>query len=177
MNQTDSYKPVETQAFWRQRVFESVANGRQLHQIVWDIDYEIWDGIQKETAEVLSQIPSGSSLLDVGCGYGALFECLQRTDTDLPIPKDIKYTGLDISPDLLEIAKYRHPIQRFIRGDARSTDFDDGQFDWAVCRQMKRMITENTGLWKEIELELKRVGKNALVIDYDNDLPLEWRVL
>ena len=167
-------KEVETVEFWRRRVFETIGTGKDLHHIIWDIDYAIWCSCQEHTASIIKEvIPPHSSILDVGCGYGALYECLQRTDT--MAPEGLVYTGLDISPDLLELAKYRHPTQKFVLGDARSMPFHDDEFDWVICRQMSRMIIDNTGMWEEIERELKRVGRQVLSIEYDG--PMEWKIL
>ena len=56
----------------------------------------------------LAKIKPNSSILDVGCGNGRLL---------LGLPKDIKYTGLDISKSLLDEAQRAHPEHKFIETD------------------------------------------------------------
>lgn len=56
----------------------------------------------------LIDVKSNSSVLDVGCGNGRLL---------LGLPKSIKYTGLDISKELLNEAKKAHPEHKFIETD------------------------------------------------------------
>lgn len=161
---------VETVEFWRRRIFEGIAVGRELHQLIWYTDINTWKESQDYSTGVLDHVlPDQSSVLDVGCGYGALIECLPK--------REITYTGIDVSPDLLEIAGYRYPDykHKFIQSDARSTKFADGQFDWAVCRSIRKMIQNKSDNWREIETEVKRVARNVLVIEYEN--PRTWSIL
>jgi FkbM family methyltransferase len=58
-------------------------------------------------------------------------------------------------------------------GDIRSLpEFHRHQFDYAVCRSMKRMVIDNAGRqeWNRIKRELLRVAKYLIVIEYE-DLP------
>lgn len=52
------------------------------------------------------------TLLDYGCGYGALLDVLQdrRDDTD--------YVGFDIAPEMIERAQTLHPSSRFTSDDS-----------------------------------------------------------
>jgi SAM-dependent methyltransferase len=49
----------------------------------------------------------GSSVCDVGCGFGDLLDHLKAT------VGEVRYTGLDIAPSLLERARERHPCVPF----------------------------------------------------------------
>jgi 2-polyprenyl-3-methyl-5-hydroxy-6-metoxy-1,4-benzoquinol methylase len=70
-------------------------------------------GTQEARFRVLTAIGDleGCSVLDVGCGFGDLYEYLCRNGVN------VDYTGVDLSPDLLEIARQRHPDVRFISAD------------------------------------------------------------
>lgn len=51
----------------------------------------------------------GCSVLDFGCGFGDLFEFLNKKRG-----LTTAYTGVDINADLLDVAKSRHPEEEFI---------------------------------------------------------------
>jgi ubiquinone/menaquinone biosynthesis C-methylase UbiE len=65
----------------------------------------------------------GKSLLDVACGTGFHASLLS---------KYYRVEGLDLDPQMLAVAKKKHPKIRFHQGDM--TNFDLGrQFDAIVC--------------------------------------------
>src|SRR5580698_9446935 len=64
-----------------------------------------------------------SSLLELGCGTGAVLAGLSAIGS---------LAGLDISPNMLDVARARLPDAQFIQGDISS--FDLGRkFDVIVC--------------------------------------------
>lgn len=69
--------------------------------------------IQSEDAEVL----------DIGCGNGRLAQAI-------PV---VHYTGLDLSSQLLTIAKQRFPDYQFVHGSILKLPFPDVQFDVVTC--------------------------------------------
>lgn len=53
----------------------------------------------------------GKSILDVGCGFGDIISFIsQKTKT-------FDYTGIDLVPEFIEIAKERFPQRKFLLGD------------------------------------------------------------
>jgi SAM-dependent methyltransferase len=70
----------------------------------------------KVTANVASY-----SILDYGCGYGALLEYISRDQ--LYVAKDCRYLGFDVSLAMIEAAKRRHRENSFasFRTDLEST--------------------------------------------------------
>jgi SAM-dependent methyltransferase len=67
--------------------------------------------------------PTASSLLELGCGTGAVLYGLSAVSS---------LTGMDISPNMLDLAQARLPGAEFIRGDISS--FNLGRrFDVIVC--------------------------------------------
>jgi SAM-dependent methyltransferase len=67
--------------------------------------------------------PTASSLLELGCGTGAVLYGLSAVGS---------LAGMDISPNMLDIARARLPGVQFIQGDISS--FDLGRrFDVIVC--------------------------------------------
>jgi ubiquinone/menaquinone biosynthesis C-methylase UbiE len=72
---------------------------------------------------VQQHAPNAKTLLDVACGTGKHLEYLQT---------DYMVEGLDLSPQMLEIARQRCPEVTFHRGDM--VDFDlDFSFDVITC--------------------------------------------
>jgi len=59
----------------------------------------------------LLELQPGQRILDIGCGQGVLAPYVARTNA--------KYTGVDLSASLLQLARQRHGKQgRFLRADA-----------------------------------------------------------
>lgn len=54
---------------------------------------------------------TSASLLDVGCGYGDLLGYLAKHHSNL------RYTGVDLIPNFIDVAKKEHPSGTFIQGD------------------------------------------------------------
>lgn len=76
---------------------------------------------------VLSSIGSldGKSVLDVGCGFGDFYGFLRESGVD------IDYKGIDISPDMLSVARKRYPEAKFDQVDLLTDRFTE-KFDFVV---------------------------------------------
>jgi len=68
-----------------------------------------------------ARVGPGDDVLDVACGTGNVAIAAARAGADV--------TGLDITPELLEIAARREPTVRWVEGDAEALPFPDGSFD------------------------------------------------
>ncbi len=84
--------------------------------------------IQELRFKVLAEIglQSGDSVLDVGCGFADLRTWFNERNLK------IEYTGLDISPDLVAVAKEKHPDVNLSVGELQDFDFAEGSFDWVL---------------------------------------------
>ncbi|MEM0486452.1 MAG: class I SAM-dependent methyltransferase [Thermoplasmata archaeon] len=67
------------------------------------------------------------SLLDVGCGYGGLFQYSKEKNLVL------EYTGIDVSSNMILWAREHIPDAEFIEGDFLEYDFNERKFDYVVC--------------------------------------------
>ena len=89
-----------------------------------------WSGrdIQELRFQVLSRIGirDGDSVLDVGCGFGDFKAWAAGQGMDL------SYTGVDLSPDLLEKARGYHPHAVFAQGDIFDLDAAEQSYDWVI---------------------------------------------
>jgi SAM-dependent methyltransferase len=77
-------------------------------------------------AEVLGRLAVGesTSLLDIGCGSGYA--------AGMAAALGASVTGIDITPELIAIARERVPQAEFVTGGMDRLPFDDAEFDAAV---------------------------------------------
>ena len=74
----------------------------------------------------LDRVPTGGSILDIGCGMG---EPIARYF----LTRGFHVTGIDTSPSLLKLARARFPTADWLEGDMRSLALDrrfDGVVAW-----------------------------------------------
>lgn len=102
-------------------------------------------------------IPQGGHILDLGCGTGLYLEYCQPGN----------YVGLDISSNMLGVARAKFPGQSFIEGDmANLGAFGDNVFDaivstmgsFSYCLQPHRAIGE---MWRVL-----RPGGTIFIMAY-----------
>jgi SAM-dependent methyltransferase len=79
------------------------------------------------------------SLLDVGCGYGGLWEYAISRNIDLD------YTGIDVAGNMIEWAMANMSSGNFIHGDMLDYRFDR-EFDYVVCNGILTQKLETAGL-------------------------------
>lgn len=73
---------------------------------------------------LLDALPAGRAL-DAACGTGRHSARLVELGHEV--------TGVDASPEMLDVARARVPGALFVEGDLRSLPVDDGEVDVAVC--------------------------------------------
>ncbi|HOX95777.1 MAG TPA: class I SAM-dependent methyltransferase [Candidatus Woesebacteria bacterium] len=108
----------------------------------------------------LSKVKPGSSILDVGCGNGRLL---------LGLPKNIKYTGLDISRELIKEAEKAHPDQKFLETDiTKETIWKHlPQYDYIACvAVLHHLPTKKDQLFvlEQIKKHLKPKGRILITV-------------
>lgn len=150
-------RAVNKTEFWKERIEEA---GQDLRLSVYRTPLDDWEylcNIHKKICDEL--INPEDSVLDVACGYGRASEWFGG-----------KYVGIDFSEDFIKKAKEFYPERTFYVQDAEKTFFDDKQFDWVVCVSFKQMIERELGSleWAKIEMELKRIAKNILLLEYSS---------
>ena len=118
-----------------------------------------YDGI---AADIIATVPSGASVLDVGCGPGHLTRRLTASGFDV--------TGIDLDPAMIERATARGG-GHYLAADAASLPFEDGAFDLAVSTlSMHHWADANAGI-AEVG-RVVRPGGRVLVWDLRRGAPL-----
>ncbi len=84
-------------------------------------------------------------VLEVGCGTGLVYE---RLVPALVAPA--RYTGIDVSAGMLDIARRRHPNGRFLQGDGYALPFEDGSFDLTLAFEVLGHLPEVAPFVREL---------------------------
>lgn len=149
---------VDQLDFWKQRIQDAEKKGN-LYESVFQTDKNNWYDIWAVHQKIIKQIiPADAKVLDAACGYG---RCSVLFDPSL-------YLGVDFSPDFIKQAKDIYIDFKFKVADCRKLPFKDKEFDWVLCTSFRKMIIHYLGeeAWWPFEKELKRVGKNILILEY-----------
>lgn len=111
------------------------------------------------------------SVVEFGCGPGYL------TEKILNEFKNIKVTGVELDPYLVEVAKknlYKENLDRVkvVRGNITKCDIESNKFDIAIIRLVLEHLIDPVIALKEVYRVLKPGGK---VIVIDNDFEMHIR--
>ena len=98
-------------------------------------------------------IGSGDSVLDVGCGLGGLYAHLAARGVD------VRYTGYDINPRLIERARARYSNVAFEVRDVLEDDFP--QFDFIVSSSSFNLKLDHEDNYAFIERMLRVMHAHA----------------
>ena len=107
--------------------------------------YSIWP----ELNLFKEYIKEGERVLDSGCGNGRLLELFKDCNVD--------YIGIDNSEKLLEIARNKHPQQKFQLADSLSLPFPNDYFNKIFSIAVFHHIPS-----KELRLRFLKEAKRAL---------------
>lgn len=93
----------------------------------------------------LANVQSGDSVLDIGCGFGDLFDYLAAHEID------VRYTGCDISADVLAVARERHPGLTFEERDVLAAPYAAQAFDHVfISGIFNHVIADNIGFMERV---------------------------
>lgn len=83
---------------------------------------------------------ANASVLDIGCGFGDLYDYLAGRAAGL------RYVGCDISPDLLQVARERHPHVQFDLRNVLDAPYPEQSFDYVYISGMfNYRVEDNEG--------------------------------
>ncbi len=118
---------------------------------------------KKLLATSINQLLAGT-LLDVGCGHGAL----------VPFANKHQYTGIDCSTKMIEVAKKKNPNAAFLLADACNLPFQNCVFDYIVFSHVLSTIPQYELALKEAMRVLKPNGK-IIILNHFNDSK-KWKL-
>ena len=85
------------------------ARGAQAEGVFWASRINQTARFEQALKDMRFEFGSTSfSIADIGCGYGALFNYIRSTSTW----REIDYSGVDITPDLVRYCKQEHPADK-----------------------------------------------------------------
>ena len=105
------------------------------------------NGQVKAVEELLTRLPSGARVLDLGCGTGI------PTARQL-VAAGCEVTGVDISPVMLDLARRNVPEATYLQRDAVDVDTNLGRFEAVVAFFSLLMLPR-----REIVTTLERIGE------------------
>ena len=123
----------------------------------FDKNAPYWDDDVSFKREVIDaildagKVTEGKSVLDVACGTGILFPFYEER-------KVSSLTGIDISPEMVRIAREKHPGAEVICGDAETYVFGK-KFDCIMVHNALPHIPHPVDLVKQLALQLKPGGQ------------------
>ncbi len=100
--------------------------------------------------------PAVSRAADLGCGNGRTARWL-RTKGEFPID------GLDVTPEMLELARRRNLHDRLIEADVRRTGLDAGAYGLVACVLVDEHLPDLAPLYAEARRLLAPAGAFVLV--------------
>lgn len=106
---------------------------------------------------IIDNIEQGGNLLDVGCGYGFLFQRLKIRG----VKCDALY-GTEISPFLATSSKLNVPDSEVLVSRAEDLPFNDNVFDNVVCSEVIEHVSAPYGVIQELSRVTKIGGKVIL---------------
>lgn len=100
---------------------------------------------------------SGCSVMDIGCGFGDLLESITEAGA-----QNVRYTGTDLNPSLIEVAQKKHPSGTF-HATTDLSQFADGSQDYVFLSGLFNFkIEDNTGFMHDTIRESFRIARRGV---------------
>ena len=119
----------------------------------------IYEMCKKDYPEILEELEkeSFSDLLDAGCGPAPMISLLAEKYPDR------HYTGLDLTPAMIEQAKAKHIANaEFVVGDCENFPFEETSFDAIICSNSFHHYPDPQGFFDSVKRCLRPGGRLIL---------------
>ena len=150
---------------------------KKLSKEFFDMQASIYDEVEEAGGNARSVYPAiiklmdehgYDSALDVGCGTGGLIDAV------LAEKPDKEFTGIDISEEMIRIAKEKLAGRAsLIVGDSESLPFSDGSFDIVICNHSFHHYPAPEKVLFEIRRVLREGGMFIMGENYLPDAELK----
>jgi len=130
------------------------------------LSYDQYRELEKEVLNTLLELFKNSRprqlLLDIGCGTG-------RYSIDVTRKFKLDLVGIDISREMIKIAKTKLPLGNFVRGRVEDliSGFKPKSFDYVLLCQALHLV-DRFKVFPEIKRILRHEGK-LVIITFDQD--------
>jgi ubiquinone/menaquinone biosynthesis C-methylase UbiE len=122
-------------------------------------------GERRAFRTMLDRVPVDQRVLDVACGTGRFLEELAS--------RGYRATGVDISPQMLEVARRRVERQSLVDGvglgDAEHLPFDSASFDGVTCMRLYHKVPSPIRV--RMLKEVRRVGSGWAILFFAISTP------
>jgi SAM-dependent methyltransferase len=115
---------------------------------------------ERYTELILSSLPAGSAVLELGCGTGL--------PTTKRLAERFALTGIDLSPRHIQLARQNVPRATFMQGDMTTVEFPQATFDGVAAFYSITHVprTEHAGLLRSIAGWLRPGGLLVAAMGY-----------
>lgn len=153
---------IANPAYWKDHLYRA-QKFTELHHSIFRCPLETWMKIEAKHKQIIAQhVGNTDSVLDCGCGYGRLLTMM---------PKDWEggYLGVDISPDMIDLAREWHSGRQFVISDLRNLQWIGHKYEWAILISMRPMIRRNMGdeVWEQIKKQIRQHANKLIFLEYD----------
>ncbi len=154
----DHYKNTKVAQRYHSKFYASLVPSNMRQKIV---------GVGEVRAfqKMLALVDSKGSVLDIACGTGRYVELL--------LNKEYQVGGIDISNQMLTIARERCDVQKNLlflqQGDAQYLPFDDKQFNGITCMRLYHRVPPLNRV--DMLREIKRVKKDWAILFFGMATP------
>ncbi|MDQ6992213.1 MAG: class I SAM-dependent methyltransferase [Mariprofundus sp.] len=118
--------------------------------------------IQQLRFKILAAVgmKEADSLLDVGCGFADFKSWLEGEGTA------VKYTGVDLSPDLLRVAQQKHPDAALLCGELLDFSFAANAFDWvALSGAMNEQLHDDGDYARKMIAQMYHISRKGIAFN------------
>lgn len=136
-----------------------------------------WNRYSVVSLELLAKrldMQDGEALLDLACGTGRLGGIIRERTPGVDL------TGMDLSPDMIKMARGRIPEDahtRWLEGSMEALPFDDASFDAVSCSSAFHLLTDQRKAMSEM-VRVLRPGGRLCIVDWCRQYPqiqlIQW---
>ncbi len=147
-----SYKKIDPAVYQEQKVW-SLESNEDYFRLFRSRPEDLYRSEKFFLPDIVKEV---KNCLDVGCCCGGFNEIMRFYNPPL------RYTGIDIIPRFIDIARERYPGSEFVVGDGTSIDFSDNTFELVHSSGILHLNSR----YRDIVKEMYRVSSKYVLCDF-----------